>query len=67
MPCLSCTAGEGNARRALTPQGAASLDAAQERPAPATLRAYKADWVHFSQWWRADSFAPIPEASEVAG
>jgi hypothetical protein len=63
MPCLSCTAGEGNARRALTPQGAA----AQERPAPATLRAYKADWVHFSQWWRADSFAPIPEASEVAG
>ena len=42
---------------ALTPAGQAALDTAQalakRATAPATLRAHKADWTHFSQWCAA--------------
>jgi integrase len=55
----------------LTPEGAAALDAAQElarkSAAPATLRAYKADWTHFSAWCAAKGFVPVPAAPEVVG
>jgi len=55
----------------LTVDGAAALDAAQElarnAAAPATLRAYKADWTHFSAWCAAKGFVPVPAAPEVVG
>jgi integrase len=54
-----------------TPEGAAALEAAQElarkSAAPATLRAYKADWTHFSAWCAAKGFVPVPAAPEVVG
>jgi len=54
-----------------TPEGAAALVAAQElarkSSAPATLRAYKADWTHFSDWCAAKGFVPVPAAPEVVG
>ena len=54
-----------------TPEGAAALAAAQElarnASAPATLRAYKADWTHFSEWCAAKGFVPVPAAPEVVG
>src|SRR5258706_13585128 len=55
----------------LTVDGAAALDAAQElarnAAAPATLRAYKADWTHFSAWCAAKGFVPVPAAPAVVG
>jgi integrase len=56
---------------ALTPEGQAALAAAdamaRNATAPATLRAYKADWMHFSQWCSAKGFVPVPAAPEVVG
>ena len=56
---------------ALTPQGAAALSAAQaiarNAAAPATLRADKADWTHFSEWCAAKGFVPVPAAPAVVG
>jgi len=55
----------------LTPEGAAALQAAQElarkSAAPATPRAYKADWTHFSAWCAAKGFVAVPAAPEVVG
>jgi integrase len=55
----------------LTPAGAAALEAAQalarKSSAPATLRAYKADWTHFSAWCAEKGFVPVPAAPEVVG
>jgi integrase len=55
----------------LTQAGAAALEAAAEisrnATAPATLRAYKADWTHFSAWCAAKGFVPVPAAPEVVG
>ncbi|MBV1831632.1 tyrosine-type recombinase/integrase [Komagataeibacter sp. AV436] len=34
------------------------------REATATLRAYRADWVHFTQWCAEHAIAPIPAAPE---
>jgi integrase len=55
----------------LTPAGQAALAAAQalaqKATAPATLRAYKADWTHFSQWCAAHGFVPVPAAPETVG
>jgi hypothetical protein len=49
---------------ALTPAGQAALAAAQalarKATAPATLRAYKADWTHFSTWCAAHGFVAVP-------
>jgi integrase len=56
---------------ALTPEGEAALAAARQiardATAPATMRAYKADWIHFSQWCSAKGFAPVPAAPEIVG
>ncbi|HEX3573450.1 MAG TPA: site-specific integrase, partial [Rhodopila sp.] len=55
----------------LTPAGQAALAAAQalaqKATAPATLRAYKADWTHFSQWCAAHGFIPVPAAPATVG
>jgi integrase len=55
----------------LTPDGAAALDAARDlarnASAPATLRAYKADWTHFAGWCAVKGFVPVPAAPEVVG
>jgi integrase len=54
-----------------TPEGAAALDAAEElarsASAPATLRAYKADWTHFADWCAKKGFVPVPAVPEVVG
>jgi integrase len=54
-----------------SPAGAAALEAAQalarRSAAPATLRAYRADWQHFSQWCAEAGFVPVPAAPEVVG
>jgi integrase len=50
----------------LSPAGAAALAAAQalaqKATAAATLRAYKADWTHFSQWCAAHGCVAVPAA-----
>lgn len=54
-----------------TAAGQAALDAAQalarKAAAPATLRAYKADWMHFSQWCARSGFPPVPAEPKVVG
>ena len=54
-----------------TKAGQAALDAAQalarKAAAPATLRAYQADWTHFSQWCAAHGFSPVPAAPATVG
>ena len=56
---------------ALTPAGQAALAAAQalakKATAPATLRAYKADWTHFANWCAAHGFIPVPAAPATVG
>src|ERR1700721_164908 len=56
---------------ALPPAGEAALAAAQvlakKATAAATLRAYKADWTHFSQWCAAHGFIPVPAAPATVG
>jgi len=55
----------------LTSEGAAALAAAQDltrdATAPATLRAYRADWTHFADWCATKGFVPVPAAPEVVG
>jgi site-specific recombinase XerD len=54
-----------------TPAGEAALAAAQafagRATAAATLRAYKADWTHFSRWCAAHGFVPVPAAPATIG
>ena len=54
-----------------TPSGEAALAAAQafagRATAAATLRAYKADWMHFSQWCATHGFVPVPAAPATIG
>ncbi len=49
-----------------TSTGIAALDAArgyaQDALAPATLRAYEADWAHYQAWCRDAGWAPLPAA-----
>jgi integrase len=51
--------------------GQAALEAAQalarKAAAPATLRAYKADWTHFARWCAAAGFVPVPAEPAVVG
>ncbi|MDT8870611.1 hypothetical protein RAA17_04090 [Komagataeibacter rhaeticus] len=35
------------------------------RATVATLRAYRADWVHFTRWCAAQAVVPIPATPEV--
>ena len=63
--------GAGSTAPAPTPSGAAALAAAQalakKATAPATLRAYKADWTHFARWCAAHGFIPVPAAPATVG
>ena len=56
---------------ALASAGAAALAAAQalakRATAPATLRAYKADWTHFADWCTTHGFIPVPAAPATVG
>jgi integrase len=58
---------------ALTPNaaGQAALAAAQaparKAAAPATLRAYKADWTHYAGWCAQSGFAPVPAEPATIG
>jgi integrase len=40
---------------------------AQKAAAPATLRAYKADWQHFAAWCADHGFVPVPAAPATVG
>ena len=55
----------------LSPAGEAALATAQtlarRAASPATLRAYKADWTHFSQWCAAHGFVPVPAEPATVG
>jgi len=54
-----------------TAAGQAALAAAgalaRRATAPATLRAYKADWTHFAQWCAAHGFIPVPARPATVG
>ena len=54
-----------------TTAGQAALDAAQalgrRAAAPATLRAYRADWTHYAAWCNAHGFQPVPAAPATVG
>ena len=54
-----------------TPAGEAALAAAQalakKAAAPATLRAYRADWTHFANWCAVHGFIPVPAAPAIVG
>ena len=54
-----------------TPAGLAALEAARalarQAAAPATLRAYRADWAHYAAWCAANGFAPVPAAPATVG
>ncbi len=54
-----------------TAAGQAALDTAQalarKAAAPATLRAYKADWTHYAAWCAAHGFVPVPAAPATVG
>ena len=55
----------------LGPAAAAALAAAKayarKATAPATLRAYRADWEHYAQWCAATGLAPVPAAPATVG
>jgi integrase len=55
----------------LTPAGQAALAHAEtyarKAAAPATLRAYKADWAHYAAWCAEKEFVPVPAAPAVIG
>jgi len=40
---------------------------ARRSAAPATLRAYKADWQHFAAWCASSGFSPVPAAPATVG
>ncbi len=55
----------------LTAAGATALAAAQalalKAAAPATLRAYKADWTHYAAWCAGAGFVPVPAEPATVG
>ncbi len=64
-------AGDRGLAAAPTAAGQAALDAARalgrHADAPATLRAYKADWTHYAAWCAAKGFAPVPAHPATVG
>ena len=54
-----------------TAAGAAALATAQalagKAAAPATLRAYKADWTHYAAWCAGAGFVPVPAEPATVG
>jgi integrase len=61
----------GAALVALTEAGRAALDTAaalaRNASAPATLRAYRADWAHYAAWCARMGFVPVPAEPSVVG
>jgi integrase len=57
--------------RVPTAAGLAALEAARalarKAAAPATLRAYRADWAHYAAWCAAKGFSPVPAAPATVG
>jgi integrase len=55
----------------LTAAGVAALAAAEiyarKASAPATLRAYKADWTHYAAWCAETGFVPVPASPKTVG
>src|SRR5271165_3101613 len=55
----------------VTAAGEAALAQAQtlarRAAAPATLRAYKADWTHYAAWCAQAGFVPVPAAPATVG
>ncbi len=55
----------------LTAAGRAALAVAQDfarhSASPATLRAYKADWAHYTAWCDATGFTPLPAEPAAVG
>ena len=55
----------------VTASGEAALAQAQalarRAAAPATLRAYKADWTHYASWCAQAGFVPVPAAPATVG
>src|SRR5271165_1685185 len=55
----------------VTAAGEAALAQAQalarRAAAPATLRAYKADWAHYASWCAQAGFVPVPAAPAIVG
>jgi integrase len=56
---------------AVTPAGQAALEVAEalarHAAAPATLRAYKADWAHYAAWCAEKDFIPVPAKPATVG
>ena len=54
-----------------TAAGLAALEAARalarKAAAPATLRAYRADWTHYAAWCAENGFIPVPAAPATVG
>jgi integrase len=54
-----------------TEAGLAALEAARalarKAAAPATLRAYRADWTHYAAWCAENGFIPVPAAPATVG
>ena len=46
---------------------AAAQALARKAAAPATLRAYKADWTHYAAWCAMAGFVPVPAAPATVG
>ena len=44
-----------------------ALTFARQAAAPATLRAYKADWSHYAAWCASAGFAPVPALPSTVG
>ena len=70
VPAGSDPAGSA-AAATLTDAGQAALAAAaalaRKAAAPATLRAYKADWTHYAAWCARMGFVPVPAEPKTVG
>ena len=68
---LRAAPGAESAARAPTPAGLAALAAARalarQAAAPATLRAYRADWAHYAAWCAEKAFTPVPADPATVG
>jgi integrase len=68
---IGTVVGADSAGLAPTPAGVAALEAARalarQAAAPATLRAYRADWTHYAAWCAAKAFTPVPADPATVG
>ena len=68
---LRAAPGAESAARASTAAGLAALAAARalarQAAAPATLRAYRADWAHYAAWCAEKAFTPVPADPATVG